>query len=133
MRGPKRSQPLIIHLNSSHHNRLEWLINQCTTGFVNGREACIFRNLSHCCNPGGVLGGPLGGVGVPISPYPSIHLPPHKIGATDESVYYCSTTAKKKFIVRNILAILSLSRPSRGPSRGPPANFLPIQKMQLAQ
>ena len=32
--GAPRENNLIIHLNSSHYTRLEWLISHCNTGFV---------------------------------------------------------------------------------------------------
>ena len=65
----------------------------------------------------GDLWGPLGGIRVSTSPYPSVHLLPQKMGTTDKSVHHCFTTAQISVFL--LLKIFWLFFSRLGPSRGP--------------
>ena len=72
-----------------------------------GQKNAFFRILGPFglfCNPGGPLGALRGGL---KGPYPSVHLPLQKMGATNKSVHHRFTTAQKSVfsLLRDILAI----------------------------
>ena len=82
-----------------------------------GQKNAFFRILGHFglfFYPGGLLGALRGGL---KGPYPSVHLPLQKMGATNKSVHHRFTTAQKS--VFSLLEIFWLFLSPWGPSRGP--------------